>query len=108
VPLQQRGRDDEERRPPQSGIVVRISDDILIIATLVVLPFVVWVGARLLAPNYFTLPDRRAKVAVIAVVVVVALVGYALGRFNDRFLTCEDFQVAGDDLPTSCVHPHHR
>jgi hypothetical protein len=87
-----------------NGVVVRVVYHILVVTVVAVLPIITWVVARLLAPNYFTLPDRRAKIAVIAIVVVVTLLGYALGRFNNRFLTCGDFQVAGDDLPKNCVH----
>jgi hypothetical protein len=91
-----------------SGALVRVIAHILVVTTVAVLPVVIWVVARLLAPQYFTLPDRRAKVGVIAVVAFVALLGYALGQFNDHFLTCEDFQVAGDAPPKSCAHTQHR
>jgi hypothetical protein len=88
--------------------VVRVIDRALVIATLGVLPIVISVVARLLAPNYFTLPDRRTKLAVIATVAAVALIGYAEGRFNSHVLTCEDFLVAGDVEPKNCAHTHHR
>lgn len=91
-----------------SGTAVRMVYHAMIILMLAVLPVVVWVVARLAAPQYFILPDRRAKIAVIGIVAVVALIGYAVGRFNDRFLTCEDFQVAGDAQPKGCVHVKHR
>ena len=77
-------------------------------ATVAVSPFVLWVVARLLAPNYFTLPDRKTKLVVIGIVAVVALIGFAVGRLDHHFLTCEDFQVAGDDTPSNCVHIHRR
>jgi hypothetical protein len=65
---------------------VRVFYHILVVTVVAVLPIILWVVARLLAPNYFTLPDRRAKVAVIVIVVVVTLLGYAVGRFNNRFI----------------------
>jgi membrane-associated HD superfamily phosphohydrolase len=91
-----------------SGIAVRVIYHVMVVAMLAVLPIVVWVVARLAAPQYFSLPDRRAKIAVIGIVAVVSLIGFAVGRFNDHFLTCEDFQVAGDDVPKGCVHLRHR
>jgi hypothetical protein len=91
-----------------SGRVVHVFDNLLVIATLCVLPLIIWVLSRLLAPTFFTLPDRRARFGVLAIIVVVALVGYAEGRFNSHFVTCEDFQVAGDDEPKNCVHNQHR
>jgi hypothetical protein len=87
----------------ESTGVTRIAEGVLNIAIVAVLPIVAWVVARLLAPDYFTLPDRRVKIAVIAVVAAVALIGYFVGRFNDRFLTCEDFRIAGDAEPANCA-----
>jgi hypothetical protein len=90
-----------------SGMVIRVVYQVLVVTVVTVLPIITWVVARLLAPDYFTLPDRRAKIAVIAIVAAVTLLGYGAGEFNSRFLTCEDFQVAGDDLPKNCVHIGH-
>lgn len=87
-----------------SGAMVAAAERVLTVATVALLPLLAWVVARLLAPNYFTLPDRRMKTAVVTVVATVALVGYLVGRFNPHFLSCEDFRVAGDDLPKNCVH----
>ncbi|MBQ0897235.1 hypothetical protein KBX37_29880 [Micromonospora sp. U56] len=78
-------------------------DRVLLVATAAVSPIVLWVVARILAPDYFTLPDQRARIAVVTVVAAVAVLGYVAGRFNDRLLTCEDFRVAGDDLPKNCL-----
>ncbi len=91
-----------------SGAAIRVIDHVLVVATVAVSPFVLWVVARLLAPSYFTLPDRKTKLVVIGIVAVVALIGFAVGRLDDHFLTCEDFQVAGDDTPSNCVHIHRR
>lgn len=91
-----------------SGAAIRVIAHVLVVATVAVSPFVLWVVARLLAPNYFTLPDRKTKLVVIGIVAVVALIGFAVGRLDDHFLTCEDFQVAGDDTPSNCVHIHRR
>jgi hypothetical protein len=61
------------------------------------------VFARLLAPDYFALPGRRLKVRAASTVVIVALTGYLAGRNNDNFLTCEQFELAGDLPPANCV-----
>ena len=86
---------------------VRLTDNALVILTTVVLPVVAWVIARLLAPEYFSLPGRRLKTAVVATVAIVAVIGYANGRFNDRSLTCDDFITAGDKPPTNCLPSGH-
>ncbi|MGN9802871.1 hypothetical protein [Micromonospora sp. L32] len=92
----------------ESGAASRVVDRILLVATVAVVPIIAWVVARLLAPNYFTLPDRRSKIAVVAVVTAVTLTGFFVGRFNDRFLTCGDFRVAGDYQPKNCAHVPRR
>jgi 4-amino-4-deoxy-L-arabinose transferase-like glycosyltransferase len=92
----------------EAGRAVRVVDEALIVVNLVVSPILVWVVARLLAPGYLTLPDRRSRIAVVVVVASVALVGFLVGHFNDRFLTCQDFKVAGNDEPVNCVHGKHR
>ncbi|WP_103500293.1 MULTISPECIES: hypothetical protein [unclassified Streptomyces] len=86
-----------------SDEVFHVVDATLIAAMVVSLPLVLWVVARLLAPNYFALPQRRMKVASVAIVVVVATVGLLVGRFNDHFYTCRDFTVAGDYQPANCA-----
>ena len=35
-------------------------------------------------------------------IVVVAGIGFASGRHNDRFMTCADFSVAGSSEPENC------
>jgi hypothetical protein len=86
---------------------IRLTDNALVILNTVVLPVIAWIVARLLAPEYFSLPGWRLKIAVIATVAIVAGIGYANGRFNDRSLTCEDFLTAGDKPPANCLPSGH-
>ena len=83
---------------------VRVAEGVLVAATILTSPVVLWVVARLLAPDYFVLPGRRVKIALLVIVATVALIGYLVGRYNYHFLTCEEFLVAGDNAPTNCVH----
>lgn len=92
----------------RQAYAVRVADRVLVVAIAATLPFVIWIIARLLAPDYFALPSRRARIAVVAIITVVALFGFAVGRLNTHFLTCEDFQIAGDDEPKGCFHIQHR
>lgn len=92
----------------ESGALARVVEHVLLVATVAAFPIIGWVVARLLAPGYFSLPDRRARIAVVVIVTAVAVGGYTIGRFNDRFLTCGNFQVAGDDLPKNCAHVRDR
>ena len=40
------------------------------------------------------------KVALIAV--IIGMIGYSIGSHNYLFLTCSDFKISGNDLPTNC------
>jgi hypothetical protein len=86
---------------------VRITDHGLVILTAVMLPVFGWVAGRVLAPDYFSLPGWRLKVAVVTTVAIVAAIGYVNGRFNYRSLTCEDFITAGEHPPANCMHGGH-
>lgn len=87
--------------------VVGVIDDVLTIINVVMSPILLWVTLRLLAPEYFRLPSRRLKIAVVGTIVFVGVVGYLAGAFNYRTLTCQDFITAGDDPPANCLHHGH-
>ena len=68
----------------------------------VCLPFIVWVLAAAINPDFIKLP-RPNRIAVVAGVLVFALIGYGIGARNDVFLDCDDFKVSGNDLPANCT-----
>ncbi|MCG5437687.1 hypothetical protein [Micromonospora foliorum] len=90
--------------PHPHGDVIATVESVLAVATIAVLPVVATIVLRLLAPNYFTLPGRRLKITMAAIVVGVTLLGFLTGYFNDHFLTCQDFIVAGEDPAPNCTH----
>lgn len=85
-----------------------VIDNVLTILSAIVTPIILWVIARLLAPDYFRLRSRRLKIAVVATLTLVAAIGYTGGRFNYRTLTCQDFITAGDKPPTNCAQHGER
>ena len=56
----------------------------------------------LFTPEMKQLHSRRLTMWVVAVVAAVALAGFIVGRENHRFLTCDDFTVAGSSTPDNC------
>ena len=82
----------------------KLAEEALVGATFLAAPFLLWVFAHLLAPQFFTIPGGRAKVSVFAIVALVAALGYLIGRYNYRFVTCEDFAAAGNEPPAHCTH----
>lgn len=45
----------------------------------------------------------RTRLAVVALVAIIGLVGFVVGREHPRFMTCADFRVAGAAEPENCV-----
>lgn len=83
--------------------VFPVVDGVLIGAMVLALPLVLWVVARLLAPGYFALPERRMKIGSVCIIAVVAGVGLLVGHFNDHFYSCWNFLIAGDYQPDNCT-----
>lgn len=67
------------------------------------IPFALWTLVGVVWPELFTELRRRARVGVAVTVVLVAVSSFLLGVYQDRFLTCEDFDVSGNSRPPGCV-----
>jgi hypothetical protein len=88
-------------RSTHAGHVLDIT---LITVVVICVPFTLWAAARIVAPDYFELPDRRFKVAAVSIVIVVALTALMVGQFNFRFTSCHDYDISGDNTPANCRH----
>ncbi|RLP95870.1 hypothetical protein EAD98_12305 [Micromonospora sp. CV4] len=94
--------------PRPLGGLGQTIDQVLNVVSLAVVPFLAVIVVQLLAPSYFSLPGRRLKLTVVAIVAIVAVIGFFVGQFNDRFITCADFVVAGEDPAPNCAHGTER
>jgi hypothetical protein len=65
-------------------------------------PYLAWTMLRITLVGYDTLTHRQ-RWAVIGVVAAVVLLGFALGRLNSHFLTCDDFTISGNYPPPGCT-----
>lgn len=74
-----------------------------LIIVAVSIPTVLKLLIDLFTPDLASLRDSHLLGFVIAVVIVVASAGYAVGANNDAFLICDDFKVAGADQPANCA-----
>lgn len=74
-----------------------------LIVAVVSIPTVLRLLIDMFARDLTTVRDPRRLAAGVAVIVLIAVVGFAVGRNNDAFLTCEDFKIAGSDQPTNCA-----
>ena len=70
---------------------------------LIALPYSIYLWAILVTPDFESIGHRFLQWALIGLLVVIGFVGFAVGRNNDLFLTCDDFRVSGNDLPANCA-----
>ena len=78
---------------------------VLLLLTLIALPLTLWTVGLMVAPELFGLPTRRLRLAAVLIVALISGIGYLFGAYNNQVLTCNDFNVAGDDTPSNCANP---
>ena len=90
-------------RAAPDEILVRHALTILgFLAVLVCFPYIVYVITSVIYPD-FTRMNRTAPIFGILIVIgVMVLAGYLVGSHHDFFLTCEDFEIAGQHIPADC------
>lgn len=76
--------------------------DLFNMAIVLTFPWTVYVIARLVDQDYFSLPRREQAIALVAVV-LIGLAGFYVGASHERFLTCDDFARSGDFQPPNCT-----
>jgi len=78
---------------------------VAIVLTLAGTPFLAALLLRVTIAGYEQIPSRRRLVAA-AIVGSVAITAFGLGQSNNRFLTCNDFIISGNDTPPGCAQGH--
>jgi hypothetical protein len=76
-----------------------------IVLTLAGIPFLAALLLRVTIAGYEQIPSRHRLVAA-GLVAIVAIASFVLGQFNNRFLSCNDFTVSGNDTPPGCSQGH--
>jgi hypothetical protein len=89
------------------GGVLEVLGYALLTVNVVALPLLGWLIGRLLAPEYFEVHGRRHRITLAATLAGVAVAGFLAGQHNYRYLTCEDFVVAGVHAPDNCHTTGH-
>ncbi|MBV7332370.1 hypothetical protein KFU94_29900 [Chloroflexi bacterium TSY] len=82
------------------------ADNLISIITLLVavvcLPYTVYIVSIITNESLLEIRNREYQRSLVMIAVVIALVGFWVGRFNYLVLTCDDFKVSGNDLPANC------
>lgn len=68
----------------------------------ITLPYLVTVVVLTAVPDVDQLRAPSLKYALVGCALATAVVGVAIGKNHRLFLTCQDFKVAGDDIPENC------
>ncbi|MDH3680709.1 MAG: hypothetical protein OEV40_12235 [Acidimicrobiia bacterium] len=76
-----------------------------LIVAVVAVPVALRVLFLLFNPEFGSAGDTRLLIGAATIVVGAALAGFVVGANHDAFLICDDFKVAGADVPTNCVKP---
>ena len=72
-----------------------------LVITVIALPFLAYAVVGAINPAFLELPDRNRRIIVISIIVFFAMGAFMEAR-NDRFVTCDDFKVSGNDQPENC------
>ncbi|MEB3323635.1 MAG: hypothetical protein VKI81_12500 [Synechococcaceae cyanobacterium] len=74
-----------------------------LVVGVVSIPTVLRMLIDMFVPGFRSYTDTRLLFGGLATVVIIAVAGFFIGANNDRFLTCDDFKVAGSDQPENCA-----
>ena len=66
------------------------------------LPYLLYVVIIAVVPDIDRLTHIRLRVALPAIVLLMGVAGFALGKSHTRLLTCENFKLGGHNIPEGC------
>jgi len=66
------------------------------------LPYLLYIIIVAVVPDIDRLTHTKLRVALLGIVLVMGMAGFAIGKNHPRFLTCENFKVGGHDIPKNC------
>lgn len=66
------------------------------------IPYTAYILVSVAVPEAAELHSKQLFRWLVAIVVIVNVVSFGVGKYNFAFMTCDDFTIAGDHLPASC------
>lgn len=67
------------------------------------LPYAIYIVVEIVNPDLLTLKGWKPKIGMIVVALFFLSIGILSGERNYLFMTCNDFEIAGDTPPTNCL-----
>ena len=85
------------------GAFMRFLNDMLMFATAFFsVPHIIRIVLPILMPEVAAVRGMRQTLNLALLTAVVAAASFTVGYRNDLFMSCADFQVAGNEQPTNC------
>ena len=66
------------------------------------LPYLLYIIIVAVVPDIDRLKHVKLRVALFGIILVTAIACFLIGKNHPLFLTCENFQVGGHDIPRNC------
>ena len=66
------------------------------------LPYLLYVMILAVVPDIDRLTHRNLRIALPAIVLLMGVAGFVLGKHHTYFLTCENFKLGGHHVPENC------
>ena len=73
-----------------------------LVSYLLCFPFAVYLVAKVVNPDLLNLGGWKPKAGILAIALLFIVAGYLIGGYNYLFLSCNDFELAGNMLPDNC------
>jgi hypothetical protein len=91
--------DDATTRDVLTAVVTLLG----VVVGLVGIPFTLWALVRVIWPEIASDLPLRTRIGAIVIVAAIAVASFVLGVNENRFLTCQDFDLSGNSRPPGCV-----
>ena len=87
----------------EGGAAARFLNDALMFATAFFsVPHIIRIVLPIAMPEVVAVRGRRQTLNLLMLTLIISVASFAIGYRNDLFMTCEDFKVSSNDLPTNC------
>ena len=72
---------------------------------IVAIPYIAYILMMIVVPDSVELHSKKLWAGLVFILILINLISYLVGQYNYYFVTCEDFEKAGDALPLNCWKP---